>query len=77
MGYEAGNINERQYTVPEVLDELSNGSFPKIRLENAVTTRRLQVINPENKSINEVNNALLKMGETKALSITDKKILAL
>ena len=36
MGYEAGDINEKQYTVPTVLDELSDGSFPKIRLENAV-----------------------------------------
>lgn len=77
MGYEVGNINERQYTVPAVLDELSNGSFPKIRLENAVTTGRLRVINPKNESIKEINNALIKMGETGALSITDKQILAL
>ena len=77
MGYEAGDVNEKQYTVPTVLDELSNGSFPKIRLENAVITGRLQVITPGKESEEKVKIILEKMGETAALSLTDKQILSL
>ena len=77
MGYEAGDINEKQYTVPTVLDELSDGSFPKIRLENAVVSRRLQIIVPEKESEEKIREALRRMGETGALSVTDKQILAL
>ena len=77
MGYEAGDINEKQYTVPTVLNELSDGSFPKIRLENAVTTGRLQVSIPDYESEEKVKIILEKMGETEALSETDKQILSL
>ena len=77
MGYEAGDINEKQYTVPTVLNELSDDSFPKIRLENAVTTGRLQVCTPNDESIEKVKTILEKMGETTALSETDKQILSL
>ncbi len=77
MGYEAGDINEKQYTVPTVLDELSDGSFPKIRLENAVVSGRLQIIVPEKESEEKIREALRRMGETGALSVTDKQILAL
>ena len=68
---------DKQYTVPNVLNELSDGSFPKIRLENAVTTGRLQICVPDGESAEKVKKELDKMGETDALSLTDKQILSL
>jgi len=68
--------NESAYTVPLVVEELRDG-FIKARLWSMEATGRLKVVEPNESYLSFVEGESLRMGETHALSATDKQVLAL
>lgn len=68
--------NEVTYTVPLVVEELRDG-FIVARLRSMETTGRLKVVEPEGRYLGFVEDESLRMGESRALSATDKQVLAL
>lgn len=76
-GYGATDEGVEHYTVPAVAEEISEGSFQRIRFENMVSTGRLKVVLPDARFDEELQGVLREMGEEKALSRADAQILAL
>jgi UPF0271 protein len=68
--------NEAMYTVPLVMGELRDG-LVVARLRTMETTGRLKVVEPEESYLGVVEDESLRMGESHALSATDKQVLAL
>jgi len=68
--------NEAAYTVPLVVEELRDG-FTAARLRSMEATGRLKVVEPEQRLLDVVEGEALRMGESHALSATDKQVLAL
>lgn len=68
--------NEAAYTVPLVVDELREG-FTIARLRSMEAAGRLKVLEPEDRFLGVVEAEARRMGEYKALSATDKQVLAL
>jgi UPF0271 protein len=77
VGYEASDLTVEQYTVPPVLDELSEEGLPRIRLENAIRNGRVKVVPPEPGYVAEIEAIIAEMGEKGVLSETDAELLAL
>ena len=75
QGYNPGGTNIETFTVPTVRTELKNNL--KTRFDNSVTSGVLKLIPPEEHYIEMVENSTMQMGESEALSKTDKNILAL
>jgi UPF0271 protein len=75
QGYNPGVINIETYSVPTVRTELRGNS--KTRFDNLVTSGVIKLVSPEAHYVQMVENSTMQMGEYDALSITDKKILAL
>lgn len=68
--------NEAVYTVPLVVEELRYG-FIAARLRSIESTGRLKVVEPDESYLGIVEDESLRMGESQALSATDKQVLAL
>jgi len=68
--------NEAAYTVPLVVGELRDG-FIAARLRSMESAGRLKVVEPEEIYLGVVEDESLRMGESHALSATDKQVLAL
>jgi UPF0271 protein len=68
--------NEAAYTVPLVVGELRDG-FILARLRSMEATGRLKVVEPKESYLGVVEDESLRMGESHALSATDKQVLAL
>jgi len=68
--------DEAAYTVPLVVEELRDG-FTAARLRSMEVTGRLKVVEPEQRLLDVVEGKALRMGESHALSATDKQVLAL
>ena len=68
--------NEAAYTVPLVVEELRD-EFTAARLRSMEATGRLKVVEPEQWLLDVVEGEALRMGESHALSATDKQVLAL
>jgi UPF0271 protein len=68
--------NEAAYTVPLVVGELRDG-FVVARLRSMESTGRLKIVEPEESYLGVVEDESLRMGESHALSATDKQVLAL
>lgn len=68
--------NEAAYTVPLVVEELREG-LTTARLRIMEATGRLKVVEPEDGYLDVVEDESLRMGESHALSATDKQVLAL
>jgi UPF0271 protein len=64
------------FTVPKVLEEVKDRNA-LMRLESWIEIGKLHVLKPEHRFSIEVENMAVKMGEAKALSLTDKELLAL
>ena len=65
---------EEAVTVPEVLDEIVNRTS-KRRAENEIAAGRLRILEPDEKTVNEIIRQAKKTGES--LSTTDIKLIAL
>jgi len=68
--------DEAAYTVPLVVEELREG-LTTARLRIMESTGRLKVVEPEQGFLDIVEDESLRMGESHALSATDKQVLAL
>jgi UPF0271 protein len=75
QGYNPGGTNIKNFTVPIVRTELRGNS--KTRFDNSVTSGVLKLVSPEDHYVDMVENSTTQMGESDALSKTDKNILAL
>ena len=64
------------FTVPKVLEEVKDRNA-LMRLESWIEIGKLHVLKPEHRFSIKVENMAVKMGEAKALSLTDKELLAL
>jgi UPF0271 protein len=76
-GYEASDVDAVQYTVPSVREELKQGSFPRIRFDNAVRNRRLKILAPNAEYVVGVREVIKEMGEEGVLSEVDSQLLSL
>ena len=76
-GYEMLDASLEHLTVPEVAEELREGSLTRLRLENAQRSGRLKIFFPEPKYLEEVETITLQLGEREVLSAADKQLLAL
>ena len=76
-GYEMLDASLEHLTVPEVAEELREGSLTRLRLENAQRSGRLKIFFPEPKYLEEVETITLQLGERGVLSAADKQLLAL
>jgi UPF0271 protein len=76
-GYEMLDASLEHLTVPEVTEELREGSLTRLRLENAQRSGRLKIFIPEPRYVEEVETITLQLGEREVLSAADKQLLAL
>jgi UPF0271 protein len=76
-GFDPSSISEETYTIPEVGDELINGSMSKIRFLTSIESGKLIVIKPSSKYIDLVKAVSDETGDSGYLSKTDISILAL
>jgi len=77
VGFDPSSINEEQFTVPMVKEEMKPGSMAWVRLKTAVESGKLKVKNPLEKSLDEVKASATSVGDSFFLSETDLQILAL
>jgi len=76
-GYGVPGSSEALYTVPAVKEEVREGGLHRIRLENAVLSGKLAIIEPSGEYVDKVQRVLEDMGETRILSEADIQILSL
>ena len=76
-GYEMLDASLEHLTVPEVAEELREGSLTRLRLENAQRSGRLKIFFPEPRYLEEVDAITHQLGEREVLSAADKQLLAL
>jgi UPF0271 protein len=76
-GFDPLTVPEKQYTVPEVKNELIEGSMTWMRFNAAVESGKLTVKNPESSALGEVQEAAMKVGDMRYLSEADLQVLAL
>ncbi len=76
MGFDPANIENEQYTVPLVEEELKRG-LASARLKASIKTGKLKVITPKKVFLEEVEKAAEKVGDSLFLSEADKQVLAL
>ena len=77
VGFDPSSINEEQFTVPMVKEEMKPGSMAWVRLKTAVESGKLKVKNPLEKSLDKVKASATSVGDSFFLSETDLQILAL
>ncbi|UCE96858.1 MAG: hypothetical protein JSV51_04535 [Candidatus Bathyarchaeota archaeon] len=76
-GFEPLSIQDLQYSVPEVKNELIVNSLPWTRFNAAVENRRLKVKNPKSDYIEKVKKSSKVVGDLLHLSKADIHVLAL
>ncbi|MFC1802784.1 NOB1 family endonuclease [Thermoproteota archaeon] len=76
QGFDTSNPKTQLYTTPKVIDEIK-AEMAKIRAANWSQTGKLQIISPNESSLEHIDKQAQKMGEAKALSTTDHSVLAL
>lgn len=67
---------ENNYTVSEIISEIKDFKS-KIKIDEAIHNKKIQIITPSEKSILKLENKLLKSGDGLRLSQPDKMIIAL
>jgi UPF0271 protein len=76
-GFDPYAIPEKQYTVPEVRNELKSGSMPWMRFNTAIENGKLMIIKPKDSFFQEILKASKKVGDMRYLSEADLQVLAL
>ncbi|MEM2327034.1 MAG: NOB1 family endonuclease [Candidatus Bathyarchaeia archaeon] len=76
-GFDPLALAEETYSVPEVRDELLDGSMAKTRFDASIETGKLKIIEPETKYIEQVKSISTKVGDIGLLSEADLAVLAL
>ncbi|MBS7652045.1 MAG: hypothetical protein QW486_03530 [Candidatus Bathyarchaeia archaeon] len=75
-GYEA-SLDSENYTTPSVKEELEEAGLLHIRLEAAIETGRIKIMEPEERYINQVRLIAAELGEIGKLSEADIDVLSL
>jgi UPF0271 protein len=76
-GFDPLTVPEKQYTVPEVKNELIVDSMNVMRFNAAVESGKLKVKSPKSSALDEVQEASKKVGDMRYLSEADMQVLAL
>jgi UPF0271 protein len=76
-GFDPLTIQNEQYSVPLVRDELASNSLPWTRLATAVGSTKLKIKQPSAEFVDKVREASKKVGDVLSLSEADKQVLAL
>ena len=76
-GFDPLTIQDKQYSVPLVKDELVSNSLPWTRLTTAVGSAKLKIKQPDIEFLDKVKKASKKVGDVLSLSEADLQVLAL
>ncbi|MCJ7614260.1 hypothetical protein MUO71_05805 [Candidatus Bathyarchaeota archaeon] len=76
-GFDPLAVPEKQYTVPEVKNELNAGSMPWMRFNAAVENGKVSILKPKDSFFQEIREASKKVGDMRYLSEADMQVLAL
>jgi UPF0271 protein len=76
-GYDPLAVPEKQFTVPEVRNELNTDSMPGVRFNAAVDNGKIMIIKPKDSFFQQVLEASKKVGDMRYLSEADLQVLAL
>ena len=76
-GFDPLTVTEKQYTVPEVKNELNTGSMPWMRFNAAIEREKVIILKPQKKFFQDVIEASKKVGDIRYLSEPDLQVLAL
>jgi UPF0271 protein len=77
VGFDPFSVNEEQYTVPMVREEIMGDSMPWVRFKTAVENGKLKVRSPERIFLSQIKTSANAVGDVFFLSETDSQILAL
>jgi len=76
-GFDPLTVPEKQYTVPEVKNELITGAMTRMRFNAAVDSGKLTIKTPKSSVFQEIQEASKKVGDMRYLSEADLQVLAL
>jgi UPF0271 protein len=76
-GVDSFSLEDKQFTVPKVEEEIRRNSMVKMRLEIAIESGKLKVKTPTQESATKAEVYANKVGDSFKLSETDKQLLAL
>jgi UPF0271 protein len=76
-GFDPFSINEEQYTVPMVREEIRENSIAWIRFKTAVDNGKIKVVTPDTAFLDRVKTSAAAVGDTVFLSEADVQVLAL
>ena len=76
-GFDPLTVPEKQYTVPEVKNELNSGSIPWVRFNAAIENRKVTIVKPKDSVYKQILEASKKVGDMGYLSEADLQVLAL
>lgn len=76
-GFDPFSLDDEEYTVPMVKEEIVESSMSQVRFETAVANGRLKVKAPNEELISKVRVSATSVGDKFFLSETDMQLLAL
>jgi UPF0271 protein len=76
-GFDPFSISEEQYTTPMVREEVTGASMPRVRVNTAVESGKLQIKTPDTDFLKCVRTSANAVGDVYFLSETDLQVLAL
>lgn len=76
-GFDPLTINDEQYSVPLVKEELAPHSMSLVRFNAAVESGKLKVKTPNDKFLSRIKRSSRTVGDSLCLSEADKQVLAL
>jgi len=76
-GFNAYDLHDEVYSVPDVERELTKNSIAKLRLNTAIRAGRIKLREPSVQALNKAREASKEVGDLLSLSEADMKILAL
>ncbi len=77
MDYNPLSVNEKQYTIPQILGELAPNTTPRLRLHIATELGKVELKSPSPNYVRKVEAASSRVGDALHLSEVDKLVLAL
>ena len=76
-GFDPFLIPEKQYSVPEVKNELNTGTIPWMRFNTAIDSGKVRIMQPKRSFSKEILEASKKVGDIRSLSKADLQVLAI
>jgi endoribonuclease Nob1 len=76
-GFDSFSLEDEQFTVPKVEEEIRRNSMVKMRLEVAIESGKLKVKTPTKESTAKAEVSANEVGDSSKLSETDKQLLSL